>query len=235
MAPEAALARLAELVAQHGLGQAELEQLEVLLAALADDAHTPTAVREPERAVDVHLADSLAALDLDLVRAASRLVDMGSGAGLPGLALAAALPRARVALLESVARRAALLEIVARRMAVANVQVLAERGESWCGGAGTADVVTARALAPQAVVLEYAAPLLSVGGALVDWRGRRSQEDELAASRAAEMLGLELREIRPTRALPGAGEHHLHVFAKTAATPGRFPRRPGIARKRPLG
>jgi len=93
----------------------------------------------------------------------------------------------------------------------------------------------ARALAPQTVVLEYAAPLLRNGGALVDWRGRRSAEAEAQADRAATVLGLRRQEIRRVAPFEGATDHHLHVFTKVHETPPRFPRRAGIARKRPLG
>jgi 16S rRNA (guanine527-N7)-methyltransferase len=68
----------------------------------------------------------------------------------------------------------------------------------------------------------------------VDWRGRRSREEEEAARSAAAQLGLELLEIRRVAPFEGARERHLHVFAKVGETPARFPRRPGVARKRPL-
>jgi 16S rRNA (guanine527-N7)-methyltransferase len=85
------------------------------------------------------------------------------------------------------------------------------------------------------VVLEYAAPLLSPGGLLIDWRGRRNPDEEMAARRAAGVLGLRLREIRSTEPYEGALHHHLHVYEKVATTPARFPRRVGVTRKRPLG
>jgi 16S rRNA (guanine527-N7)-methyltransferase len=84
-------------------------------------------------------------------------------------------------------------------------------------------------------VAEYAAPLLRLGGVLVDWRGRRDEQGERAALAAARELGLERREIRRVYPFPAAQERHLHVYLKVAATPPRFPRRPGAALKRPLG
>ena len=102
-------------------------------------------------------------------------------------------------------------------------------------GSGCCDLVTARALAPLAVVAEYAAPLLALGGTLVAWRGRRDPVDEAAAGRAAAELGLEAREPIHVEPYPGALHRHLHVMVKVAPTPDRFPRRPGVARKRPLG
>jgi 16S rRNA (guanine527-N7)-methyltransferase len=109
------------------------------------------------------------------------------------------------------------------------------RAEQWSAGLVANDVVTARAVAAQPVVLEYAAPLLRLGGVLVDWRGRRSSAEEAAARTAAAELGLELREIRRVTPFARAAHRHLHVFEKVAQTPPRFPRRAGIARKRPLG
>jgi 16S rRNA (guanine527-N7)-methyltransferase len=97
------------------------------------------------------------------------------------------------------------------------------------------DVVTSRALAPQPVVLEYAAPLLRLGGTLVDWRGRRDPPGERAAERAAAVLGLRRVNVREVRPFARATDRHLHVFEKVSETPARFPRRTGVARKRPLG
>ena len=96
-------------------------------------------------------------------------------------------------------------------------------------------MVTARALAPQPVVLEYAAPLLRADGVLIDWRGQRAEAEERAALRAAAELGLERAEVRRVHPFAAALERHLHVFVKTTETPARFPRRVGVARKRPLG
>ena len=79
---------------------------------------------------------------------------------------------------------------------IENASVVCARAEEWSEGLSGNDVVLARALAAQPVVLEYAAPLLRLGGALVDWRGRRDAREELAAGRAARELGMELREIR---------------------------------------
>ncbi len=109
------------------------------------------------------------------------------------------------------------------------------RAESWPEGLGACDLVTARALAPLAVVAEYAAPLLALRGSMVAWRGRREPEDEAAGDRAAAELGLELGAVVRVQPYPGALHRHLHVMRKVAPTPDRFPRRPGMARKRPLG
>jgi 16S rRNA (guanine527-N7)-methyltransferase len=186
-------------------------------------------------AVDVHLADSLVALELDDVRSAHAIADLGAGAGFPGLALAVAQPRSEVVLVESQARKCAFIERQVSAAEVANARVRCVRAEEWHEGVGSSDVVLARALAPAPVVLEYAAPLLRIGGTLVDWRGRRSAQDEGAAGVAAEELGMSLTEIRRVEPYVGARDHHLHVYRKKQPTPAQFPRRAGMARKRPLG
>jgi 16S rRNA (guanine527-N7)-methyltransferase len=217
------------------LGERQQGQLAAILAELEADVHAPTAVREPADSLDVHLADSLVGLELEAIRGADSLADLGAGAGFPGLALAVALPDCRVALVESQARKCAFVERVAAAAGVENARVVCARAEEWTEGRGANDVVTARALAAPSVVLEYAAPLLRVGGSLVDWRGRRDAEQERAAGPAAAELGLRLVEVRLVEPFVGALNHHLHVYEKVEETPSRFPRRAGVARKRPLG
>jgi 16S rRNA (guanine527-N7)-methyltransferase len=220
---------------QFALDGAQRDKLAQLVALLARDEHAPTAIREPQQVAEQHVADSLTALDFGPVRDARAVVDLGSGAGFPGVALAVALPAAQVVLLESQRRKCDFLERMREQAALANVRVVCERAEAWSEGAGRFDVALARALAPQPVVLEYAAPLLAVGGVLVDWRGRRDEREEEVAQRAAEELGLERLAIERSEPFAGARDRHLHLFAKRAPTPPRFPRRPGAARKRPLG
>lgn len=227
-------ARLTALVARYGLSAGVQTQLAALLAKLAQDPHAPSTVVAPREAVDVHVADSLAGLELSVVREARSIADLGAGAGFPGLPLAAALPDALVTLVESNARKCAFIEAAAELAGLGNAEVVADRAEGWSAGVGRCDVVTARALAPLSVVAEYAAPLLRDGGHLVAWKGRRESEEERAAERAAGQLGLALEEIRPVAPYDGAEHRHLHVLRKIAPTPSRFPRRPGMARKRPL-
>lgn len=219
---------------RYGLSASQLDQLADILSALLLDEHAPTAVREPAQAVDVHLADSLVALELETVREAGEIADMGAGAGFPGLALAVALPGSTVRLVESQARRSAFIERVVAAARIENAEAVCARVEEWPEGIGAHDVVLARALAPQPIVLEYAAPLLRLGGALVDWRGRRDPEEERIALEAAELLGLKRDSIRRVEPYGGVRDHHLHLYVKARETPDRFPRRVGMARKKPL-
>ena len=223
------------LVDRYSLSPSADAQLAKLAELLVGDPSAPTSVRDPRRVAQDHLADALVALELEEVREAAVIADLGSGAGVPGLPLAIALPKAEVALVEGNARKCAFISRAASACGLANVQIVNLRAESWQEGLGCNELVTARALAPLAVVAEYAAPLLRVGGSLVAWRGRRDEDQEGAAARAASELGLEPIVSRPVRPYPAARHRHLHVMRKTRPTPERFPRRPGVARKRPLG
>jgi 16S rRNA (guanine527-N7)-methyltransferase len=225
---------LVGLAKRYRLNNRQCEQLGTILAVLAADRRSPTTVRDPRGAMDTHLADSLVALELDALASARRVADLGAGAGFPGLALAIALPEAEVRLVESRARKCAFVEGICARAGIANARVVCSRVEEWGEGIGANDVALARALAAPAVVVEYAAPLLRTGGMLIEWRGRREPEAERAGRVAAGRLGLELVEVRHVEPYEGARDRHLHLYVKQRETPSGFPRRAGIARKRPL-
>ncbi len=227
-------AKLVGLVGRYRLSEGQRTQLEAILLALASDERSPTTVRDPGQAADVHLADSLVALEVGALARADKIADLGAGAGFPGFALAVALPDAEFRLVESHARKCAFMEGLLTRAGVANTRVVCARAEEWGEGVGANDIVLARALAAPAVVVEYAAPLLRVGGALIDWRGRREPESERLGLDAAGQLGMELTEIRHVEPYKGARDHHLHIYLKSGETPRGFPRRAGMARKRPL-
>jgi 16S rRNA (guanine527-N7)-methyltransferase len=229
------LAGLESLCRRYGLEAGQREQLLAILDCVALEDAAPTSVRDPASALQVHLADSLVALDLPVVSSARTFAVLGAGAGFPGLPLAVALPVSEVRLVESQGRKCAFVEEVCRVAGIENARTVCARVEEWDGGMAANEVVLARALAPAPVVLEYAAPLLKLGGTLVDWRGRRSATEDAAAEAAAEELGLRLLEVRRVEPYPEAREHHLHRYLKVAPTPDRFPRRAGVARKRPLG
>ncbi len=226
--------RVRELTRRHGLAPRARAQLSTILKTLAVDDRAPTTVRSPEKAIDAHLADSLVALEVDLVGSAKRLADIGSGAGFPGLALAVALPLSEVWLVESQTKKCRFLRGMIAAAGIDNAFVVEGRAEEWPDGLSAHEALLARALAPAPVVLEYAAPLLTLGGVLVDWRGRRDTENEEAALAAAGQLGLQRLEILNVNPFEGARDRHLHVYLKVRETPDRFPRRAGMARKRPL-
>ena len=227
-------AALAEVARRHSLGDEQAARLTTIADRLGADPHAPTSARERGRAVERHIADSLAGLELAEVRDARIAADLGAGAGLPGVALAVALPACEFREVESRQGKCAWIAALVAAAQIGNVRVICARAEQWDEGIGAHDLVVARALAAQAVVLEYAAPLLRVGGNLVEWRGRRDAEDEAQGDVAAEQLGLARIEVRRVQPFAGAAARHLHVFAKRGPTPAGFPRRPGLAARRPL-
>jgi 16S rRNA (guanine527-N7)-methyltransferase len=202
-----------------------------LVEALADPS-APTSVHERREVENVHVADSLVGLEVPAVGEAARIVDLGSGAGLPGLVLAIARPDAEVVLVESVGKKCAWLERTVSALGLENVRVVCARAEEL--EEEPFDVVTARALASLSVLCEYAAPLLREGGSLVAWKGAVDAREDADGLHAANVLGLEREEVRAVEPYPGSQRRTLHVFRKVSPTPAGYPRRPGVAAKRPL-
>lgn len=231
--------RLAALAASYGLAERAAEQLAQLLEMVERSPISLTAVREPARAVDVHIADSLLGLLVPDLRAADRLADLGSGAGFPGLVLAVALPGTSVTLVESVGKKAAFLLDARKLLELANVEVVAARAEEWTAGNETQAAVTARALAPLTTLIEYAAPLLRPGGILVAWKGPGAGHEQADGAAAAAMLGMtapqDVAQPSSRTTLAHAERNtRLYVSSKVSTTPPGYPRRPGMARKRPI-
>jgi len=232
--PAEAAARLARLSARYGLPAGAEARLAALLRLVEVEPSAITTVRDPIEGANVHVADSLVALDLPAVRAARRIADLGSGGGFPGLALAIALPEARVALVESVGRKCAFLAGAASELGLTNVEVVNARAEAWAEGLSAHDLVAARALAALPVLVEYAAPLLAPGGVLVAWKGRLEPAERADGRAAAEALGMSEPLETAVEPFEGARDRYLYLSSKVSPTPARYPRRPGMARKRPI-
>jgi 16S rRNA (guanine527-N7)-methyltransferase len=179
-----------------------------------------TSVSDPAAARRLHLDDALVAAPL---LEDGPVVDVGSGGGSPGLPLAAAYPELRFDLLESVRKKCDFLGRWAEQFD--NVSIVCARAEDHARGAGRDAYGTsvARALAPPAVAAEWCLPLLRPGGRAVLFVGPSADAD--AVAKAAQEVAGELDESPPG----------FMLLRKTGPTPERFPRRPGVARKRPLG
>jgi 16S rRNA (guanine527-N7)-methyltransferase len=186
--------------------------------------------------VDTHVADSLTGL-LEAVRAGERIVDIGSGAGFPGLVLAIAVPDARFDLLEASRRKAGFIQHAVASLGLDNATVVNARAEEWAAGEGREryGMALARAVGSLPVLVEYAAPLLRVGGSLIAWKGRRDQREEAQAGQAATRIGMKPARVLSVDPFPTARDRHIHVFVKEFPSPAGYPRRPGMARKHPLG
>lgn len=215
---------------------ATVRRLEPLLEMLAASPVSLSSVTDPSTARSVHVADSLSGLVLPEVREAGTMLDLGSGGGFPGLPLAASLPDCRFTLIDSVGRKVEFLVEAVEALALHNVQALKIRSEDLARETGREafDLVTARAVAPLDALAELASPLIPRGGHLVAWKGEREPEGEMALARISDRVAMSLERVVAIRPYSSSRERHLYVVKKTGVTPGDLPRRPGMARKRPL-
>lgn len=165
------------------------------------------------------------------------LIDVGAGAGFPGLALKIARPGLRLTLLEATGKKADFLESVVGRLGLSGVRVLKARAEEVGQDPAHREgyhLALARALAGTATLAELTLPLVQVGGLVVAFKGEDPAAEVKAAQKAILTLGGKLGEIRPVT-VPGLeAERHLVVLEKVSPTPTKYPRRPGMPAKRPL-
>jgi 16S rRNA (guanine527-N7)-methyltransferase len=220
------------------LDPAAREALETLLALLAEERASVSSVTEPGRAWKVHVDDSLTGLEVESLAGASRIADIGSGAGFPGLVLAVALPPAKVELIESVGRKCEFMRRAIAAAGISNATVRNARSEEVAAGDDDReafDAVTARAVGRLSTLAELASPLLREDGVLVAWKGRRDPDEEAELERAAEGLAMAPERILAVGPYAGSRHRHLHVLRKSGPTPPGLPRRAGMAKKRPRG
>ncbi len=197
-----------------------------------------TAIRDPAAVACLHVLDSLTAIHVLRERRLTRLLDIGSGGGFPGLPLAVALPAERALLVDSVGKKVTFLSTVVAATAVAGrVATLAARAETLAHDAGHRaawPVVTARAVAPLAELVELGLPLVAPGGVLVAWKREPLDAEVDAAGPALAALGAGPVEIVAAGA-PGLEAHRLVVVPRGGPIEDRFPRDPAERRRRPLG
>lgn len=195
-----------------------------------------TAITDPVDIAHKHFLDSFTALAARRWTGRERLVDVGSGAGFPGLALRIALPNLAVTLVESVGKKARFLEEVSSVLGLSDVEVRNERAETLGRDRRDRyDLGTARAVGSIGQCIEYLLPFLRVGGEAVIWKGRIEAELE-GGRRACASVGGDIVAIVPTSSL-GVGDvlpgRNLVVVRKTHPTPARYPRTSAEARRRP--
>lgn len=196
-----------------------------------------TAVRHPEDIAREHVLDSLTALPVLRRAGVYEFVDLGSGAGFPGIPLAAALPARRALLVESIFKKARFLEAVLGAVELPGVRVAAARAESLAADPhhrGRWQAVVARAVADLAEIEELALPLLRPGGLLVAWKRPPLDEELARAERALRQLHGRVAAVEAVT-VAGLEDHVLAVVEKTGETPREFPRDPAARRRRPLG
>ncbi len=211
----------------------DLDRIGTLLALLleANARFNLTSITDPAEAWMKHVFDSLTLLPWIEGAGPKRVIDVGSGGGFPGLALAIALPGVAFALVEATGKKAEFLRGAAAELGVANVSVIADRAETI--GRDPAhreayDLATARAVGPLAVLLELASPLVRVGGHVLSIKGAKAAQEIEEAAEAMSVLHCRLVETKRTPT------GTVVVVEKTGRTPKPYPRRPGEPKRSPL-
>lgn len=196
-----------------------------------------TALTAPEDVAVKHIIDSLTAYDAALFDGARTLIDVGTGAGLPGIPLAVYAPHLTVTLLDSLNKRVRFLTEVTAAMGLQNVRCIHARAEEAARTAehrAAYDIVVSRAVARLPVLLEYTLPFVRVGGTLLALKGRAYAEEQKEARRAAEVLGGGRITARPVH-LPGLDDvRAILTVTKERQTPAAYPRGGGAPARRPL-
>lgn len=218
----------------------QLDQLDRYLEMVLDENRTTnlTAVREPEAAWRRLIIDSLTVLPgLDEMPPGSAVIDVGSGAGLPGIPVAITRPNLKVTMLESTGKKADFIRRSIEALGLSNASVLQERAET----AGQSpdhrekyDACINRAVGPMNVLLEFALPLVKTGGRVLAMKGPRAEQELEDAGDALTTLGAS--ELAVIDAYPESFENDLVIVSviKGASTPPEYPRLPGVPKKTPL-
>ena len=196
-----------------------------------------TALTAPEDVAVKHIIDSLTAYDAALFDGARTLIDVGTGAGLPGIPLAVYAPHLTVTLLDSLNKRVRFLTEVTAAMGLQNVRCIHARAEEAARTAehrAAYDIVVSRAVARLPVLLEYTLPFVRVGGTLLALKGRAYAEEQQEGQRAAAVLGGSRITARPVH-LPGLDDvRAILTVTKERQTPAAYPRGGGAPTRRPL-
>ena len=196
-----------------------------------------TALTAPEDVAVKHIIDSLTAYDAALFDGARTLIDVGTGAGLPGIPLAVYAPQLTVTLLDSLNKRVCFLTEVTAAMGLQNVRCIHARAEEAARTAeyrAAYDIAVSRAVARLPILLEYTLPFVRVGGTLLALKGRAYAEEQKEARRAAEVLGGGRITARPVH-LPGLDDvRAILTMIKERQTPAIYPRGGGAPARRPI-
>ncbi len=220
------------------LGPAELELYRRYadLLVLRNRAYNLTSITDPAGIAIRHIADSLALAAIWQPAAGNRVVDVGAGAGFPGLVLKILWPHIRLTLLESVGKKAGFLAEAVEQLGLAGVTVLAERAEDAArrpGMRGEFDLAVARAVSSLPVLAELLLPFCAVGGAMVAYKSGDAAREMDTARGAFRELGGGEPVIHPVD-LPALSGHVLIQVPKVQPTPEKYPRRAGMPAKKPL-
>jgi len=197
-----------------------------------------TSIVEEEEVISGHFLDSLSCLASNRIGPFSNMIDLGAGAGLPGIPLKIVYPSLSLTLIDSSKKKARFLEFLVKRLGLDGTEVVCQRAEEFAqvsSNRESYDIVVTRAVAGLPVLLEYSLPLLKSGGLLIAQKGKIDPKELEQGRKAASIMGGKIDEVINIDVPFLVGERHLIIAEKQAATPLEFPRRPGVPGKRPLG
>ena len=189
-----------------------------------------TAITDPDEIRVKHFTDSLAAIDL--IKTGATVLDIGSGAGFPGIPLKIARDDISVTLLDSVNKKVAFMNDVIADLGLKNIEAVHARIEDF-PHKGEFDVAVSRAVAELMTLAEYALPFVKVGGTFVAYKSEKAEAEAATAGNAVALLGGRLREIREVNVAPGL-TRKLIVIDKIDPTPLKYPRGKNLPRLKPL-
>jgi 16S rRNA (guanine527-N7)-methyltransferase len=197
-----------------------------------------TAITAGEGIRTKHFLDSLSCLKAVRARPGLRIIDVGTGAGFPGIPVKIVLPGMRLTLVEATGKKADFCRMLVERLGLSDVTVLHARAEEVGQNPAHREAyhwALARAVADLSVLAEYLLPLVEMGGHVLAQKGESGPAEAHGAAGALHLLGGAVEKIEPVE-LPGIAEpRYLIVIRKTAATPAQYPRRTGVPSKKPLG
>lgn len=196
-----------------------------------------TRITERDEFIIKHFLDSLVCVRYDEYRAAKRIIDIGTGAGFPGVPLAIASPEKEFVLMDSLNKRLRIIDELCTDAKIANVTTVHARAEELARNKHHRekyDLCVSRAVANMAVLAEYCLPFIRVGGSLMAYKGPEAYDEAEKAGNALKLLGGEISEIRDANLEKYDISHKIIVIKKIKSTVSKYPRKAGIPAKEPL-
>lgn len=197
-----------------------------------------TAITEPEEIIVDHFLDSISILNEINIEDRHSIIDVGTGAGFPGIPIKIMKPHVKLVLLDSLKKRTEFLKVVAEELGLSNIEIIHSRAEDLAREEKyreNFDFVVSRAVASLNILAEYSIPFVKVGGYFVSYKGPAADKELQEASRAIEMLsGQKEPQIRTASVPFSQKTHKLIIIQKNTKTPKKYPRSPGKIKKSPL-
>lgn len=222
------------------LDEEQIELLQVYLEELKrwNKVINLTSIAADERIVSTHFLDSISCLKSERIKPKARIVDLGAGAGFPGLPIKIVWPALQLTLVDSSKKKTDFLRFLVKKLRLKGAEVVCQRAEDFARESSNResyDIVVARAVSSLPVLAEISLPLLKVGGALIAQKGKEITEELEQGAKAAAILGGEIEKAQRVDIPFLDSVRHLIIIGKVSATALKYPRRTGVPRKRPLG